>query len=507
MRHIEEEDWIRGFVEALTLALLLLGGSFLLQWRYGFGLGDEGLLWYVSQRTFAGDLPIRDWSSYDVGRYYWTTAWFYLLGGVGLFEQILANATFGAIGFCAAYVSLIHARVPLWLRLIAALTLAVMLAYPRHKVYEQALALILAALCYLALRNTRPRTWFLFGLGTGLAAVFGRNSGVYFVVAAGLVAITIKPPLRVGAWFAGGTSVGFLPVLALVGLDAGFREAFFASLQGVANQQHSLPIPWPWREAWNDPGLHALQARASSLIVVLAPLAYLAAAAHCRKATSRLSTLGAAAAIAGLPYLHHALDRADMGHIAQGVMPLLVAIVALVALQRDRGIALAGGGLALCLIWLMWLPSNPGVLYLRQPDAYLDLRIHGRNFKVSRETAALARSAKAGLNACGARDGGLLVAPHYPGLYAYLEVRAPFWELYYLHQKPEEQQRAHVRALENYRTGVALLNLDLTVDGRDELRLANTYPLLVDFVQRYYSEAGPNLYVRPEWCFAGTKIP
>ena len=53
--------------EALLLGAAVSLAVFSLQWRYGFNLGDEGWLWYISQRTALAEVPFRDFFSYDPG--------------------------------------------------------------------------------------------------------------------------------------------------------------------------------------------------------------------------------------------------------------------------------------------------------------------------------------------------------------------------------------------------------------------------------------------------------
>jgi hypothetical protein len=70
-------------------------------------MGDEGWLWYVSQRTALEEVPLRDFFSYDPGRYYWSAFIFKLLRGDGLFEQIVADDLFGLIGLFLTYIIMI----------------------------------------------------------------------------------------------------------------------------------------------------------------------------------------------------------------------------------------------------------------------------------------------------------------------------------------------------------------------------------------------------------------
>src|SRR5439155_4875547 len=107
--HVASDDpscrLLRDVQEAFLLSFLVAGTVFLVQWRYGFNWGDEGLLWYISQRTALGQVPLLDFFSYDPGRYYWSAAVFKLLRRDGLFEQIVANDAFGLLGLIAAYIA------------------------------------------------------------------------------------------------------------------------------------------------------------------------------------------------------------------------------------------------------------------------------------------------------------------------------------------------------------------------------------------------------------------
>src|SRR2546423_2989183 len=83
--------------EAVLLGAAVSLTVFALQWRYGFLWSDEGWLWYISQRTALGQVPLRDFFSYDPGRNYCSPPLFSLPGSSGLYQQTLANDLFGII--------------------------------------------------------------------------------------------------------------------------------------------------------------------------------------------------------------------------------------------------------------------------------------------------------------------------------------------------------------------------------------------------------------------------
>jgi len=149
-------------IEGALLGTAAASLVFLLQWRYGFNWADEGWLWYISQRVILGQVPIRDVFCYDPGRYYWSAAIFKVLGGDGFFEQLVANYLFGIVGLAVAYIAMARVGIKRGWRFGILVLLAIVLGYPRHKVYEQTLSLISAAgIGFVLARPERLNSWFL----------------------------------------------------------------------------------------------------------------------------------------------------------------------------------------------------------------------------------------------------------------------------------------------------------------------------------------------------------
>jgi hypothetical protein len=355
---------------------------FFAQWHYGFNWSDEGWLWYGSQRTAQGLVPLRDFYSYDPGRYYWSALIFRVLRGNGLFEQIMANDLFGLLGLVVSYIAMWRAGMNRGWRVAVLLVLAVMLGFPRHKIYEQTLALLAAAgITYLISRKENFRAWLIFGVLAGLAAFFGRNSGLYFVVAAVLALVVLRLAGQEGfvarrlAAFAGGVFVGYSPMLYMMWRVNGFTSVLFESVLGNPNRQLRLPMPFPWHmHAKGMHGIDLLQVAAVSSLGLVVPLTYGFLILAWLKSKQRFEgayRMTCGASIAGLPYLHHAFSRADVFHIAQGVVPFLLATGAFAqhlwnAGRRRWSLALFLAVFALILA--CWLPYEPVVAGLRLPS-------------------------------------------------------------------------------------------------------------------------------------------
>lgn len=520
------------YIEAMLGAFLLCGLGFALQWSYGFNWADEGLLWYGSQRTALGDVPIRDFFSYDPGRYYWNSVFFRIFDDAGLFTLLLAGAAFGAVGLAIIWVAVGRAGLNWKLRVACGILILVALGFPRHKVYEQSLSLILVAIIFFVLSDPgRAARWFAFGIFAGLAAFVGRNHGVFFVFAAVVCATYVlflrpykqRSALVSLAWpFAAGVVVGYLPMISLLLSEPGFWDAFVSSVLFTSNWQLPLPIPFVWRLNFGRPlSIEFAQQIAIGIACILIPVIYLYGLIISLRNTTRLQrrdpvlVLVAASCTAGVAYLHQAFDRADFGHIAQATLPVFPAVFALghyhwsVLGQKVRSGLIVG--VSSVVLLASWLPSEPVIRYSRMqsdhPDSVAAIFIAGKEFLVEKYQADLLVAVERAIDVCDVGPKEFFAAPHFPGIYAYLNAKAPFWEMYYLYPRPEKFQEKHIEAIGN--TRLMLLAPEATVDGLERLKLTNTYPLLMEYINRHYEvlesdvlPSGARLYVPLGDCVA-----
>jgi hypothetical protein len=509
-------------IEAVILGLLVAGAVFLVQWRYGFNWGDEGWLWYISQRTALGQVPVRDTFSYDPGRYYWTAAVFKALGKNGLFEQLVANYLFGAVGLVITYLAMARVGVSRGWRIAILALLGIVLGFPRHKIFEQSLSLIAGAgLAFILSGPDRPKRWFIYGVATGLAAFIGRNSGLYFLIAAVLAFVLLRisgsrtASLRPVGALLGGIAVGYSPIFFMMLRFHGFASAFLDSVLLTPKWSWGLRIPFPWHS--HASGLHgpeAWQLRAVSWLCLAVPITYALLVWYgSRTHASRPLTLAIGASLAGIPYLHHAFYHADFFHIAQGVVPFVIAGGASsyhLWAQSGRRWSLACFSVLVLLVLACWLPMEPLVQHLRAkanaPKNVDRITIDGRDFEVPAPQAQVMRAVDAAFHSCGATDGSFLEAPYYPGLYAFLKTRAPSWDVYYLWPRSDDVQKKEIEALIQNRTALVLLNRDASFDGQEWLKIGNTNPKLVAYISAEYTHTrtklpqGFELDARPQSC-------
>ena len=168
-------------IAVISSAITLL--LFIWQGNVGFNLWDEGFLWYGSQRVVVGEVPIRDFMSYDPGRYYWSGAIMSMMNDNGIMALRLSVAIFQAMGLFTALILISKAYEKLsssdfLFILVAALALIVWM-FPRHKLFDISLSIFLIGLLTHLVERPEKSRFFLAGLGVGLIAFFGRNHGVY----------------------------------------------------------------------------------------------------------------------------------------------------------------------------------------------------------------------------------------------------------------------------------------------------------------------------------------
>jgi hypothetical protein len=111
--------------------------------------------------------------------------------------------------------------------------------------------------------------------------------------------------------------------------------------------------------------------------------------------------------------------------------------------------------------------------WLRLPSAQAD--------ELSQIEAAIKQHATPGTT--------VFIAPTRPGLYPVLGRKSPDWWLYFLFPASTASQRRTIEALERTNVSLALL-IDEAIDGREELRFRNSNPLVWEYLNDRFVDAG-----------------
>lgn len=487
----------RSTLRVSVLAISVVLSLFFWQGRAGFSLWDEGYLWYGVQRVMQGEVPIRDFSAYDPGRYYWSAALMRTWGDNGIMALRGATAIFQAIGlFVGLFLISRTAKAAgkqagLYLLLSAAVLVVWM--FPRHKLFDISLSIsLIGALAFLVQNPSRKR-YFFTGICIGLAAVFGRNHGMYGVVGSiGILAwVSIKRTdypeiLKDFAYWLAGVVAGFTPVLLMTLLVPGFALAFWKSilfLFEVNATNLPLPIPWPWRvdlaSATVGDATRGVLIGLFFLGTIVFGLLSILWVVRQKLQNRPVPAVLVAASMLALPYAHYAYSRADVGHLALGIFPLLIGCLAILAGQT--AIVKWPAALVLCAasFWVMHI-FHPG-WQCHAGKRCVSMEISGSDLQMDSGTAsdvALLRS----LADRYAKNGGNFIAtPVWPGAYSLLERKSPMWEIYALFPRSQEFERAEIERIKSAMPGFVLV-FDLPLDGRDELRFRNTHPLIHRYI-------------------------
>jgi hypothetical protein len=479
---------------ALLIGVIFAGCSFAIQGRQGINFADEGFLWYGVQRTAAGEVPLRDFQSYDPGRYYWCAAGTFLFGK-GLVALRFSEAAFQALGLWAGILAA-NRIARRWIMLTCIGLMLTVWMFPSHKLFDH--ALLLMGLWVAARMVEKPSRQRVIGAGlfVGLCAFFGKNHALYNFVAEGalLLLLYLKTPAeaplsRIALWCAS-VMAGLMPLIVMLLCVPGFFPSYVESIESIFRNGTNLgiPIPWPWQISFaSDPFTIARQLLLGLFLVAL-PVGYIIAIALCIAMPAqkvRDHALFTACAFVGLLYLHHAFSRADFNHLAQSIHPFTLGIMAaplwfgehtrfrlpILGVLLTSGLLVVGRSMAI-------------YQHLISPVAWVPYDAGGKIFvpaSTSQLCDCLRQFSKGNIPA----DEGVLIAPFTPGLYPILGRQSPLWDLYFLFPAPEQRQGAMIRSLIDKNVNWAIV-ADTTLDNREDRRFSATHRLVWEYLMENF---------------------
>jgi len=480
------------------ISLSIVALSFLLQGHIGLSLQDEGFLWYGAFRTWLNDIPIRDFQSYDPGRYYWVALCMKGLG-TGLMPLRISLAGFQFLGLTCGLLALsrvVHSR---FLITITGFSLLLWM-YPRHKLFEHSLAMVLVYTGMLLIEQPTIKRHFASGCLVGLAAFFGRNHGFYSLMGFLFIILFIWGKCsrehlfkRISIFFAG-VILGYVPMLTMIAFVPGFAKSFWESILRLASYGRTnipLPIPWPWRINFDQQGLlelvHQIIVGSFFLIVPVFFVVSLLYTLKISKQRVRESALFISSCCIGVMYMHYAFSRADINHLAQSLHPFLLGIISLPLCKPDvRDIFRKSIVFVVLVVSLFSIGFvSPFYKWISNPGGFVKLVIDSDELLVKKETAQIITTIEKINSDLVREEEQFLIAPHWPTLYPILKRKSPLWESYFLHLRPSAMQHDMINQLKIQNTNWIILG-DVPLDGRDELRFRNTHRLIWEYINAEY---------------------
>jgi hypothetical protein len=476
----------------LLLAIVLAGASFAVQGRQGIGLTDEGFLWYGAQQTAHGKVPLRDFQSYDPGRYYWSAAGMRLFGE-GVVALRFSETIFQILGLWAGLLA--ASRVAQnWALLLAIGVMLTLWMFPSHKLFDSALLLCGIWIAVRLIEEPSPIRIFTAGFFVGLCVFFGRNHALYNLLAQASLLLflhfKLRPPLPIwhlGMWPAG-IVLGLVPTIIMFVCVPGFFASYIESIRLILRHGNNLaiPVPWPWRVLPNSQ--EGVTQFLLGILLVALPLGYLAAitaSLFMRSQTIEDHALFIACAFVGVFYLHHAFSRADFSHLAQAIQPFLLGALALLSLLGARRFYY-WAVIAVLIAAALFTIGRLMPIYQRITSAtpWVAFDAGGKIFVPVTTNRLFTCLRKFAAENIAPRE-GVLIAPYMPTLYPILSRESPAWELGFFVPATVDRQETMIQELIAKNVNWAILS-NAPLGRREDRRFSATHKLVWQYLMENF---------------------
>ncbi len=476
-------------VSAATAVVLLwfaVGG------HVGFDFADEGFFWYGAQRVLAGEVPIRDFMSYDPGRYYWTAGVMSLIGSDGVYAARIASVIFEVIGISlGTYLVVATQNVGYATRLTYSIVVASLLTVwvlPYYKVFDHTMSIVLVAAVAAALRWNTPTVWFGTGLCVGLAAIIGRNHGVYgmlgSVLAMAVLYFGYRPKKSAAvsplAWVLG-VVTGYSPMLAAVIAVDGFATALSNSIRAIFELGATnipRPVPWPWTVDLSRlgvlTGMTVVGIGLGFVMLVAFPLIGSAYLLRRRPDYSvGANAVFGASVIMAVPYAHYGFSRADVVHLSLAIFPILIGLLTMpIALQVKPRVLAA---LAIFVSSIFVLKNvQPSLVYAQDRGRWKAVNVGGD--LIIHRNAAHFELLRNLVQSYAKNETDFLALPNLPSLHAIYRSKMPVRDIYALFPRSERFQNDEIYRIMNSEISLIIIS-NHALDGNEDLRYRNLQPI------------------------------
>jgi hypothetical protein len=473
-------------------------------WRYGFNLADEGFYWYGAQRTLLGEVPLRDFMSYDIGRYYWSALVMLIMGDNGIFSARLSAAIYQCIGTISGVYLCLTALgkqgVFRWIFGILSACVLTVWMFPYYKVYDHATSLVLIVAITAMVSSQKSHVWFLSGICLGLAAIMGRNHGVYGAFAAMLVIVNLmiknrsfNPAFMLGSHFFVGVLLGFSPTIVVAFTVNGFASAFIDSIAlmfAYGSTNIGLPVPWPWICNYYGldylTSLHKLMIGITFLMLILVPVVFFILLYTKKLIINQIRTnILYASVVLSIPYAHYVFSRPDTVHISLGIFPLLVFFVTLAStLTANRSII--NLFLLLCTSCAIIGNNQPYLASNLLNKSFAEILINDNIIYTSIGQDTNIKQLQSIINSFRNKQLNFLALPNMPSIHAIYNQKMPIWEIYSLIPRKSDFEKREIDRLITHMPYLILLS-NHALDGNLNLTYSKMHPLTYEFINSKYN--------------------
>jgi hypothetical protein len=248
-----------------------------------------------------------------------------------------------------------------------------------------------------------------------------------------------------------------------------------------------LPFPWPWNinyssnptSVWFRQLSISLIFIGASIFAVISLIMVFSERARER----RLPLSFVAASFMMLPYIHFAYSRADIGHLSQGIFPILIGCAAILSIQPLN--IKWPFTISLCIgsIWLMHI-FHPGWSVYKRSDP-VAIEISGDELVVGRQMARKIKLLRYLDSRYSPNGESFIVTPYSPGAYALLERKSPMWSIYALWPRDDEFQYKEIERIKNASPKFIILS-ERPLDGNEERRFSKSNEIIFKFIDHNY---------------------
>ena len=489
-----------GILLPMFLAVGAVLTSFLWQGHMGISTADEGFLWYGAQRVMLGEVPLRDFNSYDPGRYYWTAMIMSLLHNDGIISLRIANAISQAMGLFLALLLIdrcVLKRSLLFL-LVATITM-IFWMFPWFKLFDVSLSIALIGILSFIIERPTSRRYFLTGLCVGFIAALCRQQGTFG--AAGSLGVMVYLALKrqqgpgfvkgVFIW-AGGVVAGYLPAFLMFALVPGYALAFWDSFGTYIGVCISIPVPWPWLAPFGRASFGAVVRWVLSGLFFMAPVIFgvssIVWVIFQRLHKRPVSSVLVACAFLALPYAWYAFAAPDISRLGLGIFPFLIGVLVILG-NKPAKFKWPFVALLCVATILVMLPNHPGW----KSERYVEVDLGGDRLKIYPETANYFAMLNKLVRDYAPDGRSFIAVPSFTTSYAVLRRKSPTHEIYSPSPRSEAFQQTEIERIKSANPGFAII-YDKPHFGVEDLRYSKTHPLIYQYIRNHFELLSSRLY-------------